>query len=319
MILSIVVPVFNEELSISPFYQAVRNLHLAHEGYTVEIIFINDGSTDNTRSAICSLQQQDPHIILINFSRNFGKEAALFAGLKHASGDAVIPMDVDLQDPISLLPDLVAKWRQGADVVLAKRIDRRTDNFLKRICAQGYYFIHNVLSHEKIEHNVGDFRLMSRGIVQEIINLPERTLFMKGLMSWVGGKTATVEYSRPERQNGETKFRGWKLWNFALDGITSFSTLPLRIWVYIGSLIAAGSVLYGFWVIISKLMWGNAVSGYASLMTVLLFLGGVQLIGIGVLGEYIGRIFTEAKHRPRYIIESILPETLNTEGNDSEE
>lgn len=319
MMLSIVVPVFNEESAIPIFLQTIRNIHPLNLEYTVEIIFVNDGSTDNTKSVISTLQQYDKNIVLINFSRNFGKEAALFAGLKHSSGDAVIPMDVDMQDPVSLIPELVIQWKLGADVVLARRIDRSTDHVLKRISAAGYYVIHNILSQHKIEHNVGDFRLISRATVDKIISLPERTLFMKGLMAWVGGKTVIIEYNRVERINGKSKFSGWRLWNLALDGITSFSTLPLRIWTYIGFAIATGSMLYGCWVILSKIIWGNDVPGYASLMTVLLFSCGVQLIGIGVLGEYISRIFIEVKHRPRYIIENISPNTVHiNEDNDNE-
>lgn len=318
MMISIVVPVFNEEASIPLFYQSVRDIRLANEEYIIEIVFVNDGSSDNTRAVITALQANDQHIVLINLSRNFGKEAALFAGLKHAAGEAIIPMDVDLQDPVSLLPTLVAEWQKGADVVLARRKKREGDGLIKRLCARGYYYVHNSLSKEKIVPEVGDFRLLSRATVDKIIALPERTLFMKGLMSWVGGKVAIVEYSRTERAKGKSRFNSWKLWNFALDGITSFSTLPLRVWTYFGAGVAVCSLLYGGWLIISKLIWGNAVPGYASLMTALLFLGGVQLIGIGILGEYIGRIFTETKKRPRYIIESILPENKNAEKQDAE-
>jgi glycosyltransferase involved in cell wall biosynthesis len=318
MMISIVVPVFNEEASIPLFYQSVRDIRLANEEYIIEIVFVNDGSSDNTRAVITALQASDRHIVLINLSRNFGKEAALFAGLKHAAGEAIIPMDVDLQDPVSLLPTLVAEWQKGADVVLARRKKREGDGLIKRLCARGYYYVHNSLSKEKIVPEVGDFRLLSRATVEKIIALPERTLFMKGLMSWVGGKVAIVEYSRTERVKGKSRFNSWKLWNFALDGITSFSTLPLRVWTYFGACVAVCSLLYGGWLIISKLIWGNAVPGYASLMTALLFLGGVQLIGIGILGEYIGRIFTETKKRPRYIIESILPENKNAEKQDAE-
>ncbi|MDX6042204.1 glycosyltransferase family 2 protein [Scandinavium lactucae] len=306
MRLSLVVPVYNEEASIDAFYDAVRALPA--QDYQLEIVFINDGSKDGTQKRIIALQQHDSQVRLINLSRNFGKEAALFAGLEYAQGEAMIPIDVDLQDPVDLIPLLVEKWQQGADMVLAKRVDRHSDRPFKRFTARGYYLLHNVLSREKIEENVGDFRLMSRSTVRHILDMPERTLFMKGLMSWVGGRVAIVEYSRPARTSGSSKFNGWSLWNFAMDGITSFSTLPLRVWTYLGMIIAAGSLLYGVWIIIAYWLWGNSVAGYSSIMVVLLFLGGVQLIGIGVLGEYVGRIFTETKRRPRYIIDSILPE-----------
>ncbi|POU38773.1 glycosyltransferase, partial [Pantoea sp. PSNIH5] len=237
-----------------------------------------------------------------SFTRNFGKEPALFAGLEHATGDAVIPIDVDLQDPVEVIPQLIAKWQEGADVVLAKRTDRSTDGHLKRKTAEWFYRLHNKISSPKIEENVGDFRLMSRETVEHIRLLPERNLFMKGILSWVGGRVEVVEYTRAERVAGTTKFNGWKLWNLALEGITSFSTFPLRMWTYIGLAVAALSFLYGAWMIVDKVIWGNPVRGYPSIMVSILFLGGVQLIGIGVLGEYIGRIYIETKRRPKYIL-----------------
>ncbi|HAJ3976863.1 TPA: glycosyltransferase, partial [Escherichia coli] len=227
---------------------------------------------------------------------------ALFAGLDHASGDAVIPIDVDLQDPIEVIPHLIEKWQAGADMVLAKRSDRSTDGRLKRKTAEWFYKLHNKISTPKIEENVGDFRLMSREVVENIKLLPERNLFMKGILSWVGGQTDIVEYVRAERVAGISKFNGWKLWNLALEGITSFSTFPLRVWTYIGLFVASISFLYGAWMIIDTLVFGNPVRGYPSLLVSILFLGGVQLIGIGVLGEYIGRIYLETKSRPKYIL-----------------
>ncbi|RRZ94529.1 glycosyltransferase family 2 protein [Erwinia sp. 198] len=298
MKISLIVPVYNEEEAIPIFYNTVKS-ELTQ--YTLEIIFINDGSTDSTSTIAQELAARDDAVRLINFTRNFGKEPALFAGLENATGDAVIPIDVDLQDPISVIPKLIEKWLSGADVVLAKRIDRSSDGHLKRKTAEWFYRLHNKISTPKIEENVGDFRLLSREIVDNIKQLEERNLFMKGILSWVGGKTAIVEYVREERVAGVTKFNGWKLWNLALEGITSFSTFPLRVWTYLGLLVAALSFLYGSWMIIEKIIWGNAVRGYPSIMVSILFLGGVQLIGIGVLGEYIGRIYTEVKRRPKYI------------------
>ncbi|MBD2802113.1 glycosyltransferase family 2 protein [Xenorhabdus sp. M] len=301
MKISLVVPVFNEEDTIPIFYKKVRENEELKK-YDVEIVFINDGSKDLTESIINALAISDKLVTPLNFTRNFGKEPALFAGLDHATGDAVIPIDVDLQDPIEIIPQLIEKWQRGADVVLAKRTDRSTDGLLKRKSAEWFYKLHNKISIPKIEENVGDFRLMSREIVESIKLLPERNLFMKGILSWVGGEINVVEYTRAERSAGESKFNGWKLWNLALEGITSFSTLPLRIWTYIGLSVAASAFLYGFWMIINKLIWGNPVPGYPSLLISILFLGGIQLIGIGVLGEYIGRIYTESKNRPKYII-----------------
>lgn len=301
MKISLVVPVFNEEDAIPIFYRSVREHH-GLKSYEIEIIFINDGSTDNTEWIIRGLEKSDKSVTALSFTRNFGKEPALFAGLDYATGDAVIPIDVDLQDPIEVIPQLIEKWKGGADVVLAKRVDRSCDGHLKRKSAECFYKLHNKISSSKIEENVGDFRLLSREIVDNIKSLPERNLFMKGILSWVGGKTEIVEYTRSERSVGTSKFNGWKLWNLALEGITSFSTLPLRVWTYVGFGVSLFSLSYAIWMIIDKLIWGNPVPGYPSIMTAVLFLGGIQLVGIGVLGEYIGRIYIETKKRPKYII-----------------
>jgi glycosyltransferase involved in cell wall biosynthesis len=299
MKISLVVPVFNEEDAIPIFYQEVRREPTAYE---VEIVFINDGSKDATEGIINALSVSDPLVKALSFTRNFGKEPALFAGLEHATGDAVVPIDVDLQDPIDVIPQLIERWQAGADVVLAKRADRSTDGHLKRKTAEWFYRLHNKISSPTIEENVGDFRLMSRETVEHIKLLPERNLFMKGVLSWVGGRVDVVEYTRAERVAGTSKFNGWKLWNLALEGITSFSTFPLRMWTYIGLFVAAASFLYGSWMIFDTSVFGNPVRGYPSILVSILFLGGVQLIGIGVLGEYIGRIYVETKQRPRYLI-----------------
>ncbi|WP_026823252.1 glycosyltransferase family 2 protein [Arsenophonus nasoniae] len=301
MKISLIVPVFNEEEAIPIFYKKVGECE-GLKKYDVEIIFINDGSNDATEVIINGLAINDNLVVPLSFTRNFGKEPALFAGLDHATGKAIIPIDVDLQDPIEVIPQLIEKWKKGADVVLAKRTDRLTDGWLKRKTAEWFYTLHNKISNPKIEENVGDFRLMSREIVDNIKQLPERNLFMKGILSWVGGNIDIIEYTRSERVAGESKFNGWKLWNLALEGITSFSTFPLRVWTYIGFFVATLSFIYGGWMIIDKLIWDNPVPGYPSLLVSILFLGGVQLIGIGVLGEYIGRIYTESKQRPKYLL-----------------
>lgn len=303
MKISLVVPVFNEEATIPIFYKTVREFEGLKE-HEVEIVFINDGSSDSTESIINALAVSDKLVVPLSFTRNFGKEPALFAGLDNATGEAVIPIDVDLQDPIDVIPRLIEKWQHGADMVLAKRTDRSTDGRLKRKSAEWFYKLHNKISNPKIEENVGDFRLMSSEVVENIKSLPERNLFMKGVLSWVGGKIDVVEYARAERVAGDSKFNGWKLWNLALEGITSFSTFPLRVWTYIGMLVAGLSFLYGSWLILDKIIFGNNVPGYPSLLVSILFLGGVQLIGIGVLGEYIGRIYIECKNRPRFILKS---------------
>lgn len=301
MKISLVVPVFNEEDALPIFYRTVRR-ELAN--YEVEIVFINDGSKDATESIINALAISDSQVKSLSFTRNFGKEPALFAGLEHATGDAIIPIDVDLQDPIDVIPKLIACWQEGAEVVLAKRTDRRTDGHMKRKTAAWFYRLHNKISSPKIEENVGDFRLMSRETVENIKLMPERNLFMKGILSWVGGRVEVVEYTRAKRVAGDSKFNGWKLWNLALEGITSFSTFPLRIWTYIGLIVAGFAFLYGTYMILDTLIFGNPVHGYPSIIVSVLFLGGIQLIGIGVLGEYIGRIYIETKGRPRYIISS---------------
>ncbi|END6597732.1 glycosyltransferase family 2 protein, partial [Shigella flexneri] len=297
MKISLVVPVFNEEATIPIFYKTVREFEELQQ-YDVEIVFINDGSKDGTESIINSIASWDPLVVALSFTRNFGKEPALFAGLDHATGDAIIPIDVDLQDPIEVIPHLITKWQAGADMVLAKRTDRSTDGRLKRKSAEWFYKLHNKISSPKIEENVGDFRLMSRDVVENIKLMPERNLFMKGVLSWVGGKTDVVEYARAERFAGDSKFNGWKLWNLALEGITSFSTFPLRMWTYIGLFVAGISFFYGVWMIFDTFAFGNPVRGYPSLLVSILFLGGIQLIGIGALGEYIGRIYVETKSRP---------------------
>lgn len=290
MKISLVVPVFNEEDAIPIFYKTVREFEGLQQ-HEVEIVFINDGSKDATESIIHALAIVDPLIVPLSFTRNFGKESALFAGLEYATGDAVIPIDVDLQDPIEVIPYLIEKWQQGSDMVLAKRSDRSTDSRLKRKSAEWFYKLHNKISNPKIEENVGDFRLMSREVVENIKLMPERNLFMKGILSWVGGRTEVVEYARAERVAGNTKFNGWKLWNLALEGITSFSTFPLRVWTYIGLIVAGIAFVYGAWMIIDTLAFGNAVRGYPSLLVSILFLGECNLLEleflVNILEEYI--------------------------------
>lgn len=299
--ITIIVPVYNEQAAIPLFHDAVRSGISLHHHETA-ILFIDDGSTDASLVAIERLAAKDPLVSYISFSRNFGKEAALFAGLEHAEGDAVIPMDVDLQDPIDVIPELVARWEAGADVVLAKRRQRTADSMLKRNSAAMFYWLHNKIADSPIVANVGDFRLLDRKAVEALKTLPERKLFMKGIFSWVGFTQAVVEYDRAPRIAGKSKFTPWKLWNFALEGITSFSTWPLRVWTYVGAMISFFAFIYAIWMIVEKLMWGNPVPGYPSIMVAILFLGGIQLIGIGILGEYLGRIYHETKRRPRYII-----------------
>lgn len=300
---SIVCPCYNEQEVIEIFLKSLE-LVLSKLNKSYEIIFINDGSTDDTLKVLLNAKNQHKHIRILNLSRNFGKEAALTAGLENAKGEVVIPIDVDLQDPPELILSFIKKWEEGYDVVLAKRVDRTSDSAVKKLSAEYFYKIHNKISDISIPHNVGDYRLMSSRVVQTLKTLPENQRFMKGLFAWTGYKTAVVEYKREVRAAGKTSFNGWKLWNFALDGITSFSTVPLRIWLYFGLVISFFAFIYGSIIIIKTLVLGIDLPGYASLLTTILFLGGIQLMGIGILGEYIGRIYKEAKRRPVYIIEN---------------
>jgi glycosyltransferase involved in cell wall biosynthesis len=310
MRISLVVPLYNEELAVAVFYRAVRD-EPSLSAHTVEIVFINDGSSDRTAELVKTIALADSDVMLINLSRNFGKEAALFAGLEYAKGDAVVPMDVDLQDPVEVIAQLVAEWQKGADVVLAKRRDRSSDGYLKRHSASLFYQLLNRIAYTHIEENVGDCRLMDRKVVDVIKALPEQQLFMKGVLSWAGFTVAIVEYDRAPRTNGQSKFNAWKLWNLALDGITSFSTLPLRLWSYVGGGISLLAVVFAGYLVVDKVLFGNAVPGYPSLMTAILFLGGVQLIGLGILGEYVGRIYMEAKRRPKYVVKEVVKGNSN--------
>lgn len=316
MKISLIVPIYNEQNTLGDFYRAVRHEPLL-QGHSVEIVFINDGSTDRTGEYAKAIALTDSNVLLIELSRNFGKEPALFAGLDHASGDAVIPIDVDLQDPIEVVAQMVAEWQRGADVVLAKRRNRGSDGYLKRYSALVFYRLLSRIAYTHIEENVGDFRLLDRRVVDVIKSLPEQQLFMKGVLSWAGFKVAIVEYDRAARATGQSKFNGWKLWNLALEGITSFSTLPLRLWSYVGGAISLAALAYGGYKSIDSAIFGSGMQGYPSIMTAIVFLAGVQLIGIGVLGEYVGRIYMEAKHRPRYVIKDIFARKIVSENDEN--
>ncbi|MBC2695820.1 MAG: glycosyltransferase family 2 protein [Desulfobacteraceae bacterium] len=300
--ISIVCPFFNEEKMVDLFMKEITAV-VNELNKPFEVVCVNDGSTDNTLAKLLQAKEDYPNMKIINFSRNFGKEAALTAGLDYAKGEMIIPIDADLQDPPELIKDFISYREKGYDVVVAKRVDRSTDSILKKTTAQLFYKLHNKIAQTKIPDNVGDYRLITRKVLNAMQELRENQRFMKGIFAWVGFKTATVEYKRNNRKAGKTSYNGWKLWNFALDGITSFSNIPLRIWLYIGTFISFLTFLYGSFIIARTLIWGVDVPGYASLLTVILFLGGIQLIGIGALGEYIGRIYMESKKRPLYIVE----------------
>ncbi len=303
ILVSLVCPFHNEEMGIDAFYDAVTQEISRLDAFNFEVLCVDDGSQDSTLERLIALTRQDARFQVFELSRNFGKEAALTAGLDHAQGDLIIPLDSDLQDPASLISRLIHAWEaSGADVVLAKRVNRQSDSLSKRLSAAAFYDTYNFLAHIKIPTNVGDCRLMTRAVVEALKLLPEKQRFMKGLFAWVGFKTVTIEYIRQPRAAGESKFSGWKLWNFALEGITSFSTLPLRVWTYLGMTGALITVLYALFIVIRTLIFGVDLPGYASLFVAVLFLGSVQLIGIGVLGEYIGRTYMESKRRPTYLL-----------------
>lgn len=301
-LLSLVVPFYNEAESIQSFSDAILPVLEAIPEVSWEIVCVDDGSKDGTLIKLVALAQADPRFRVLEFSRNFGKEAALTAGIDASKGQAVIPIDADLQDPPELIGDMVQAWRAGAEVVLARRIDRSSDGALKRKTAAWFYQLHNKLSKIKIPENVGDFRLMDRAVVEALKLLPERQRFMKGLFAWVGFRTITLDYTRAPRTAGETKFSAFALWNFALEGFTSFSTAPLKIWTYLGAFFAVLTFIYAAYVVVLKVVFGNPVPGYTSLFVAITFFGSVQLISIGLLGEYIGRIYMETKKRPVYLI-----------------
>ena len=301
-LVSIVTPFYNEEGSVEAFRKAITEALVNLDNFEFEFICINDGSIDNTLNELLHCVDVDPRFVVLELSRNFGKEAAMSAGIDYAKGDCVIPIDADLQDPPQLITQMLEKWKKGAEVVLAKRIDRSTDSFAKRTSALMFYRLHNAVSNLKIPENVGDFRLMDRVVVDALKQLPERQRFMKGLFAWLGFKTVTVEYVREPRAVGNSKFSGWKLWNFAIEGVTSFSLVPLKVWTYIGAFGSLFALCYASFITIRTIIFGIDVPGYASLLVVMLFFGSLQLMSLGVIGEYIGRIYFESKQRPLYIV-----------------
>ena len=296
----------NESQNALVFYERVK---LVLDGMPNlglwEIVAVNDGSKDDTLNHLIQIYQKDSRFKVVDLSRNFGKEAALTAGIEFASGDAVIPIDADLQDPPEVIPELVKKWEEGFDVVNAVREERAGETAVKKGTAHLFYRLFNKMSHVKIPEDTGDFRLLSRKAVEALKAMPERRRFMKGLFAWVGFKTTEIKYFRDARLAGETSFNYWKLWNFALDGITSFSTFPLRICSYLGLGVAFLALIYAVIIIAKTLLYGDPVKGYPSLMAVVLFIGGIQLIGLGIIGEYLGRVYEETKQRPIYLTKQV--------------
>ncbi|CAN5889765.1 glycosyltransferase family 2 protein [soil metagenome] len=303
-LLSLVVPAFNEEESIDLFLDSVVTV-LEGAGLRFEIVFVNDGSRDDTLGHLLARGTDDQRLRIVNLSRNFGKEAALTAGIDHAQGDVIVPMDIDLQDPPQLIEAFMARWRDGYDIVYGVRTRRASDTAAKRVSAGWFYSVFNSLSPVQIPENVGDFRLVDRRAIEVLRQLPERNRFMKGLFAWVGFNSIGVCYERPPRAAGSSKFNFWRLWNFALDGVVSFSTAPLRAWFYVGMVIATVAVLYALFIITRVLLFGIDTPGYASLLIAVLLMGAIQLLSLGIIGEYLGRLFLEVKGRPIYVVEAV--------------
>lgn len=301
--LTVVVPAFNEGDGLRALHARLSAVFDALP-VAADMLFVDDGSRDDTWDVIADLAAADPRVAGLKLSRNFGKELAMTAGLDHVDADAVVVIDADLQDPPELIPVFVQRWQEGYDVVYGRRTRREGEGWFKKATAAGFYRLMGRLSSTPIPRDTGDFRLMSRRALDALAKLRERHRFMKGLFTWVGFNQCAVDYERDARHAGRSKFNYWKLWNFAIEGITGFSTAPLRVATYFGLFVAMAAFGYGAWIIAKTLLWGEDVPGYPSLMTVMLFLGGVQLIALGVIGEYLGRLYEESKQRPLYLVDT---------------
>jgi glycosyltransferase involved in cell wall biosynthesis len=304
-VISVVVPAFNEAACLERFHRRLAAALADRE--TWEVIYVDDGSTDTTLAVMEALRHGDTRVGVLSLSRNFGKETAITAGLDHAAGDAVVVIDADLQDPPEVIPELIAQWRLGFDMVNARRSSRAGETWLKRRTAHAFYRLMQYTGELKLPEDTGDFRLLSRRAADAVRQLREHHRFMKGVFAWIGYPTAFVSYDRECRSTGASKWTYWRLWNLALEGITSFTVMPLKCATYVGLAVAAMSVIYALQVIVKTLIIGNPVAGYPSLMTVVLFLGGVQLMFLGVAGEYLGRVFNETKQRPLYLVQRYAP------------
>ena len=309
--LSVVVPLFNEAAVIALFHARLIKVLAACPGVH-EIIYVDDGSTDSSAQVLESIRATCPNAGVARLSRNFGKERAMTAGLELARGEAVVILDVDLQDPPELIPSMLDAWRAGADVVNMRRTGRHGETVVKKATAHFFYRIINRLSDVSIPSDVGDFRLFSRRAVDALNRLPESNRFMKGLFAWIGFPQITIDYHREARAAGVGKWPYWKLWNFALEGVTSFSTVPLRVASYVGFLSAFGAFVYALYFLVKTYIWGDPVKGFPTLIEFVLLLGGLQLMAIGIMGEYVGRMYLESKRRPLYLLDSFKPATLTT-------
>lgn len=301
-VFSVVVPCYNEAEGIDQFHRRLATV-MAGLGESWEVVYVNDGSRDATLLRLEALHRAYPQVALVNLSRNFGKEIALTAGLDHARGEAIIVTDADLQDPPEVIPELVNGWREGFDIVYAQRRAREGETWLKKATAAGFYRLMQRMGRVKLPPDTGDFRLISRRATDALLSLREHHRFMKGLFAWIGFPSKAVLYDRASRHAGSTSWNYWKLWNFALEGITGFTVLPLKLATYLGLLVALFAVIYGGVILVRTVLFGNPVPGYPSLMVVILFLGGAQLVTLGVIGEYLGRVFNETKRRPLYLLE----------------
>ena len=310
-IISVIVPAYNEAEVVAEFLSRTEAV-LEKMPVDYEILFVNDGSSDQTLSILRDLQKTHPCITIVDLSRNFGKEAALTAGLDHAIGDAVVVIDADLQDPPELIPQMYEEWQNGHDVVYAKRVERAGETWLKKLTAKYFYQVMQTCGPVKLPLNVGDFRLMSRRALDELMRLRENHRFMKGLFAWIGFDQIAIEYHRDPRFAGETKWNYWKLWNLSLEGITSFTITPLKVSTYLGLFVAISAFLYGGWIIFRTLVYGDSVQGFPTLMVTMLGLGGVQLTVLGVIGEYLGRVFNETKARPVYLTKHVYGSSLRS-------
>jgi len=304
-VLSVIVPTYNEVEVINEFYQRMLAV-LEAMPMAYELIFVNDGSSDGTLACLKSFYQQNNNIAIIDLSRNFGKEVAMTSGLDYAKGDAVVIIDADLQDPPELIPELIKHWHEGYDVVYAKRLSRAGETEIKKVTAYLFYKAMNKLSRVAIPENTGDFRLLSRRAVNSLKKLPEHNRFMKGLFAWIGYPQIAVPYNRDPRFGGESKWDYWKLWNFALEGITSFTIVPLKLATYVGFITAFAAMIYGVFIVVKTMIFGDPVAGFPTLIALISFIGGMQLMALGIIGEYLGRMFDETKNRPLYFVNEYL-------------
>lgn len=301
LLVSIVVPAFNEADVLRDTWQRLNEI-MTGTPFRTEIIFVNDGSTDATEQILSEIHEQSKNVISIHLSRNFGKEYALTAGLDFAGGDAVIMIDADLQDPPELIPEMIRQWRKGSDVINMRRLSRTGETWLKKATAKSFYRIMGRIGPVRMPADVGDFRLLSRRAVDALRQMPERTRVMKGLFAWIGFPTMEIGYHRDSRRAGKTKWGYIRLWNLALESITSSTVAPLKAAGYVGIFTALAAFVYGLFVVVKTLVHGDPVPGYPSLMVIILFLGGLQLFAIGLVGEYLGRMFIETKRRPLYLV-----------------